>query len=63
MESVASNTTKAVISDGSNKDTFAEYKSNLRVCLSLYSKAVSEVVQGEVQPTSALGSTDIRHAE
>ena len=48
MKSVASNDTQAVIKNfpvfaGRNKESFQEYKSTLRVCLSLYSKALFEV--------------------
>ena len=48
MESVAFNNTQAVIMNcpvfaGRNKESFQEYKSTLRVCLSLYSKALFEV--------------------
>ena len=36
-----------------------QYKNKLRVCLSLYSKAVFEVLQGKAQsPSFTLGSTD-----
>ena len=64
MERVASNITQAVIKNcpvfaGRNKESFQEYKSKLRVCLSLYGKAVFEVFQGKAQPSSTLGSTDI----
>ena len=64
MESVASNNTQALIKNcpvfaGRGKDAFHEYKSKLRVCLSLYSKPVFEVFQGKAQPSSTtLGSTD-----
>ena len=64
MQSVASNNTQAVIKNchvfaGRNKESFQEYKSKLRVCLSLYSKAVFEVFQGKAQTSSSiLGSTD-----
>ena len=64
MESVASNNTQAVIKNcpvfaGWNKESFQEYKSKLRVCLSLYNKVVFEVLQGKAQPSSStLGSTD-----
>ena len=63
MESVASNNTQAVTKNclvfaDRNKESFQEYKSKLRVCLSLYSKAVFEVFQGKAQPSSTLGSTD-----
>ena len=63
MESVASNNTQAVIKNcpvfvGRSKDTFHEYKSKLRVCLSLYSTPVFEVFQGKAQRSSTtLGST------
>ena len=66
MESVASNNTQAVLKNcpifaGRNKKSFQEYKSKLRVCLSLYSKAVFEVFQGKAQPPSSiLGKTDTR---
>ena len=48
IESVASNNTQAVIINcpvfaGRNKESFEEYNSKLRVCLSLYSKTVFEV--------------------
>ena len=48
MESVASNDNQAAIKNcpvfaGKNKESFQEYKSTLRVCRSLYSKAVLEV--------------------
>ena len=43
---------------GRNKESFQEYKSKLRVCLSLYSKAVFEVFQGKARPSSTLDSTD-----
>ena len=54
MESVASNNTQTVIKNcpvfaGRNKESCQEYKSKLRVCLSLYSKAVFEVFQGKGQ--------------
>ena len=64
MESVASNNTKAVIKNylvfaGRNKESFQEYKSKLRGCLSLYSKAAFDMFQGKAQPPlSTLGSTD-----
>ena len=64
MESVASNNTQAVIKNcpvfaGRRKDAFHECKSKARVCLTLYSKPVFEVYQGEVQPSpTTLGSTD-----
>ena len=63
MESVASNNTQAVTKNcqvfaGRNKATFHEYKSKLRVCLSLYSKPVFEFFQGKVQPSSTLSSAD-----
>ena len=52
MESVTSNNTQVVIKNcrvfaGRNKESFQEYKNKLRVCLSLYSKAVFEVFQGK----------------
>ena len=52
MERVSSNNTHAVIKKcrvfaGRNKESFQKYKSKLRVCLSLYSKAVLEVFQGK----------------
>ena len=62
--SVASNRTQAVIKNCPvfavrSKDTLHEYKSSLRVYLSLYSKPVFEVFQGKAQPSSTtLGSTD-----
>ena len=61
---MASNNTQAVIKNcpvfaGRNKESFQEYMSKLRVCLSLYSRAVFERFQGKAQPSSALGSTDI----
>ena len=51
MESVAFNNTQAVIMNcpvfaGRNKESFLEYKSKFRVCLSLFRKAVFEVFQG-----------------
>ena len=60
---MASNNTSAVIINcpafaGRNKASFQEYKSKLRVCLSLYSKAVFVVFQGKAQPSSTLGRTD-----
>ena len=63
MENVASNNTQAVIKHcplfaGRNKEDFCEYKSKLRVCLSLYSKPVFEVFQGKAQPSSTLGTAD-----
>ena len=63
MENVASNNTRAAIKNcpvfaGRNKDTFGEYKSKVRVCLSLYSKPVFEVFQGMTQPSSRLGTAD-----
>ena len=63
MESVAFNNTQAVIKScpvlaGKSKDTFHKYRSKLRVCLSLYSKPVFEMLQGKAQPSSTLGSTD-----
>ena len=63
MEGVASNNTLAVIKNcpvfaGRNKELFQEYEGKLRVCLSLYSKAVFEVFEGKAQPSSTLGSTD-----
>ena len=64
MESVASNNTQAVIQNcpvfaSRNKESFQEYKSKLRVCLSVYSEAVFEVFQGKAEPpSSTLGSTD-----
>ena len=64
MESVASNNTKAVIKNylvfaGRNKESFQEYKSKLRGCLSLYSKVAFDMFQGKAQPPlSTLGSTD-----
>ena len=63
MESVASKNTQAVINNcpvfaGRNKESFQHYTSKLRVCLSLYSKAVFEVFQGKAQPPSTLGSAD-----
>ena len=63
MENVASNNTRAVIKNcsvfaGRNKDTFGEYKSKVRVCLSLYSKPVFDVFQGMTQPSSRLGTAD-----
>ena len=64
MKGVASNNTQAVIKNcpvlaGGNKESFQEYKSKIRVCQSLYSKAVVEVFQGKTQPSSStLGSTD-----
>ena len=64
MESVTSNNTQVVIKNcrvfaGRNKESFQEYKNKLRVCLSLYSKAVFEVFQGKAHPPPyTLGSTD-----
>ena len=64
MVTVASNNTHALIKNcpvfaGRSKDTFHEYKSKLRVCLSYYSKPVFEVFQGQAQPSSTTpGSTD-----
>ena len=64
MESVVSNSTQAVLKNcpvfaDRNKESFQEFKSKLRVCLSLYRKAVFEAFQGKAQPpSSTLGSTD-----
>ena len=64
MKSVASNNTQMVTKNcpvcaGRNKESFQEYKIKLRVCLSLYSEAVFEALQGKAQPSSfTLGSTD-----
>ena len=64
MESVASNNTQAVIQNcpvfaSRNKESFQEYKSKLRVCVSLCSMAVFEVFRGKAPPpSSTLGNTD-----
>ena len=63
MESVASNNIQEIIKScsifaGRNKATFHEYRSKLRVCLSLYSKPVFDVFQDKVQPPSTLSSAD-----
>ena len=54
MENVASNNTQPVIKHcpvfaDRNKEAFHDYKIELRVCLSLYSKIVFEVLQGKTQ--------------
>ena len=48
MESVASDNTQAVIKNrpvfaGRNKESFQEYKSKLRVCLSLYRRCKAQL--------------------
>ena len=63
MENVTPNNTRAVLKDcpvfaGRNKDTFSEYKSKVRVCLSLYSKRVFEVCQGMTRPSYRRGTAD-----
>ena len=55
MENVASKNTRLVINHclvfaGRNKEAFRDYKTKPRVCLSLYSKLVFEVLQGKTQP-------------
>ena len=59
MENVASNNTQSAIKHcpvftGRNKKAFREYKTKLRVCLSLYRKLVCEVLQSKAQELSSL---------
>ena len=63
MEGVAFSNTQAVnkncpVFAGKDNESFQEYKSKLRVCPPVYSKAVFVVFQGKAQPSSTLGSTD-----
>ena len=68
MENFAPNNAQAVIQycpvfTGRSKDDFTEYKSKVRVCLSLYSKPVFEVFQGAEQPSPIVQDGDIKRVD
>ena len=68
MKNFVPNNAQAVIQycpvfTGRSKDAFSEYVSNVRVCLSLYSKPVFEVFQGAEQPSSTVQDGDIKRVD